>query len=137
MIDTLSPDERSLNMSKIRSQDTRPEKIVRSFLHTQGYRFRLYQNDLPGKPDIVLRGHKIAIFVHGCFWHRHTSCRFATMPKSSITYWKDKFSKTVQRDKKNTLKLAQLGWNVVIIWECQIRNMEFRNKLLRSLPRHK
>lgn len=110
-------------MRHVRSIDTTPEKKVRSLLHKLGYRFRLHRNDLPGKPDIVLLKHRTVVFVHGCFWHRHHGCSHATTPASSQTYWLPKFRRTVERDKRNQEILRKNGWNVVIVWECETKDL--------------
>lgn len=122
MTDRISEDHRSWNMSKIRSRDTSPEKRVRSFLHRAGFRFRLHVNKLPGSPDIVLPKYRTAIFVHGCFWHRHEGCKFAYSPKSRETFWEKKFEENLRRDKKNISSLKEMGWKVYVIWECQTKN---------------
>jgi DNA mismatch endonuclease (patch repair protein) len=119
MVDRLTSTERSWNMSRIRSGNTRPEKVVRSLLHSMGYRYRLHRKDLPGKPDIVLPRYKTAIFVHGCFWHRHQGCKNATMPKTNAEFWKKKLSENVERGSKKQADIERLGWNVVTIWECE------------------
>ena len=121
-MDHLSRSMRSWNMSRIRSKDTKPEKILRSILHRRGFRFRIHSKDLPGKPDIVLRKYKTAIFIHGCFWHRHTGCKKATMPKSNIDYWTKKFMRTQERDKSAQDAIHKLGWQYFVVWECQINN---------------
>jgi DNA mismatch endonuclease (patch repair protein) len=123
-MDSISKEHRSWNMSRILSKDTSPEKIVRSMLHGMGYRFRLHRKDLPGKPDIVLPKYKTVFEVRGCFWHRHKGCKEATTPKSNQAFWLDKFSKNIKRDRSNERKLKKLGWNVVIIWECEITNTQ-------------
>ncbi len=119
MVDRISKEHRSWNMSRIRSKNTKPEMRVRSFLHKNGYRFRLHRKDLPGKPDIVLPKYKTAIFVHGCFWHQHNNCKNASMPKSNRDFWKKKFNSNIQRDLNNQAKLRELGWQVIVIWECE------------------
>lgn len=106
-------------MSRIRSGNTKPEKVVRSALYAMGYRYRLNRKDLPGKPDIVLPKRKTVIFVHGCFWHCHTGCKNATMPKTNAEFWKKKLSENVERDSKKQADLERLGWNVVTVWECE------------------
>lgn len=118
-MDTLSKEKRSWNMSRIRSKDTKPEIAVRSLLHENGYRFRLHVNNLPGKPDIVLPKYKTVIFVHGCFWHRHSGCKFAYNPKTDVVKWKKKFRQNVDRHTKVEKELIELGWKVIIIWECE------------------
>ncbi|MBN2455469.1 MAG: DNA mismatch endonuclease Vsr [Sedimentisphaerales bacterium] len=110
-------------MSRIRSENTKPEIIVRSILHKMGYRFRLHRKDLPGKPDIVLPKYKTVIFVHGCFWHRHKGCKRCTMPSTKPDYWTAKFKHNLQRDKNNQRLLNTLGWQTIIIWECQTNNI--------------
>ena len=124
MTDSLSRERRSWNMSRIRSKNTRPELVVRSLLHRMGYRFRLHQKGMPGRPDIVLPKYQTVVFVHGCYWHRHPGCRFAYTPKSREEFWQHKFRKNVARDKANRTDLAALGWNVVIVWECETRELD-------------
>jgi len=120
MADRISEERRSWNMSRIKGKDTKPEKIVRSYLHRKGYRFRLHRKDLPGRPDIVLPRYKTVIFVNGCFWHRHKDCKYAYNPKSRKQFWKKKFAENVARDKKNTELLREKGWKVIVIWECEV-----------------
>ncbi len=122
MVDHLSPEKRSWNMSRICSKNTLPEKRVRSILHRRGYRYGLNRKDLPGKPDIVLSKYSAVIFVHGCFWHRHKGCQDSTAPKSNIKFWKDKFDYNISRDKKNRLLLRRKGWKVIVVWECELNN---------------
>lgn len=119
-MDRISVEKRSANMSKVKSKDTKPELIVRALLHRNGLRFRLHRKDLPGHPDIVLPKYKIAIFVHGCFWHQHPGCRKATVPKQNTEFWLSKLQKNCERDKKNKAALLELGWKVVVLWECDI-----------------
>jgi DNA mismatch endonuclease, patch repair protein len=119
-MDTLDKAKRSWNMSRIRSCNTKPELKVRSLLHRMGYRFRLHHKNLPGKPDIVLSKYNTIIFVHGCFWHRHKGCKYAYKPKSKIDFWEKKFNENVNRDIRNKKALKKLGWNIVVIWECQV-----------------
>ncbi len=122
MADRLSPARRSWNMSRIKARDTEPERLVRSILHRMGLRFRLHRADLPGKPDVVLVSRRIAVFVHGCFWHRHRNCRFAYNPKSRRAFWTHKFSENVKRDHRQRSRLKHIGWKSVIVWECELRN---------------
>jgi DNA mismatch endonuclease (patch repair protein) len=117
-------------MRRVRGKDTTPEMAVRSLLHRLGFRFRLHRKDLPGKPDIVLPKHKAAIFVHGCFWHRHAGCSRASTPATRQEYWLPKFRRTVERDKRNQDKLRRAGWNVIVVWECEIRDMDRLSMLL-------
>jgi DNA mismatch endonuclease, patch repair protein len=145
MVDSISKDKRSWNMSRIRSKNTKPELIVRSMLHQMGYRFRLHgkvakkyysKGVLPGKPDIVLVKSKTVIFVHGCFWHRHENCKEATVPKTKTDWWITKLNKNVERDKLNRSKLKEMGWEPLIVWECQIKKSnisELKRKLKEEL----
>ena len=112
---------RSYNMSRIRSKDTKPELIVRSFLHKKGFRFRLHDKKLPGKPDIVLPKYRTVIFVHGCFWHGHKNCRGFTMPKSRWQYWEPKIFNNTSKDVIHRRELLRLSWNVIIAWECELK----------------
>ncbi|MGE0446485.1 MAG: very short patch repair endonuclease [Vicinamibacterales bacterium] len=120
-MDTLTRSERSVNMSKIRGGDTRPELRVRSALHRRGFRFRLHRKDLPGSPDIVLPRHRIALFVHGCFWHRHEGCKFSYTPKSNRAFWLSKFRANRARDRSVVAALEVSGWRVAVIWECETK----------------
>ena len=122
MADFLSPAERSAHMAKVRAKDTKPELKVRSLVHRLGYRFRLHRRDLPGTPDLVFPSSRKVIFVHGCFWHRHPNCRSATTPKSRAKFWKLKFDTNVTRDATKIAHLKKLGWRVLILWECQVRD---------------
>ena len=120
MVDKLTKEHRSWNMSRIKGKDTKPEIIVRSMLHRMGYRYRLHAKNLPGRPDIVLPKYKTVIFVHGCFWHRHKGCKETTTPKTRTEFWEEKFAGNVARDKKKAAALRRLGWKVITVWECQI-----------------
>ena len=120
-------------MSRIQSRDTKPEKTVRSLLHRMGYRFRLYRKDLPGKPDIVLPKFRTAIFVHGCFWHRHKGCKFSYTPKSRIAFWNSKFGKNIERDGRVCDQLQEQGWHVVVIWECETKDMHALSERVSNL----
>lgn len=124
MTDTLSSESRSWNMSRIRSRDTAPEIIVRSVLHSLGFRFRLHVSRLPGKPDIVLSKYKTVVFVHGCFWHRHPGCKYSYNPKSRVEFWQAKFQQNIERHNKVAGELETLGWKVVVIWECETTRRE-------------
>lgn len=119
MVDQLTKERRSWNMGQVRGKDTKPELIVRSLLHRQGFRFRLHKKSLPGKPDIVLPKYKTIVFVHGCFWHRHPYCSDATVPKTRTDFWVNKFEENVTRDEKNQTMLRNLGWKVIVVWECE------------------
>jgi DNA mismatch endonuclease, patch repair protein len=121
-MDTLTSEKRSWNMSRIRGANTKPELAVRSMLHRLGYRFRIADKTLPGKPDIVLPRYKAVIFVHGCFWHRHQGCKYAYTPKSRLDFWEAKFEGNIMRDKKNISLLKKAGWLPIVIWECEIKH---------------
>ncbi len=121
-MDTLTKQERSERMRRIRGKDTSPERQVRSILHRMGYRFRLHAKDLPGRPDIVLPRFRTVIQVHGCFWHRHRGCKVATTPKSNTAFWQAKFEANVARDRRNAARLRRQGWSVITVWECQVRD---------------
>ncbi len=120
MADVHTKKQRSYNMSQIRSKNTKPELIVRSLLHKQGYRFRLHDKNLPGKPDIVLKKYKTVIFVHGCFWHGHKNCKYFVVPKTRTKWWLDKINGNIARDKKAQRELKKLGWKVINVWQCKI-----------------
>ncbi len=121
MVDSLTAERRSWNMSRIRGRNTGPELRLRSLLHRAGFRFRLHAKHLPGRPDVVLPKYRTAIFVHGCFWHRHSGCRNATMPSTRREFWQKKFEGNVGRDVHNQAMLEAGGWTVVIIWECELK----------------
>ena len=121
MADNLTKEQRSFNMSRVRGKDTKPEKLVRSLVHSLGFRFRKHVKELPGKPDIVLPKYKSVIQIHGCFWHQHKNCEKSHLPKSNVDYWKDKLSKNIKRDKTNYKKLSDCGWSILIIWECEVK----------------
>jgi len=132
-LDRLSPERRSWLMSRIHGANTKPELAVRSLLHRMGYRFRLHQRDLPGTPDIVMRGRGTVVFVHGCFWHGH-ACKRTKMPKSRVDYWAEKIEGNRRRDARKRRKLKSLGWNVVVVWECELKRPDrLAGKLKRSI----
>lgn len=120
MSDTISPEHRSWNMSRIRNKDTKVEVLVRKYLFSRGYRFRKNDKRYPGKPDVVLPKYHVVIFVNGCFWHQHPGCKNATMPKSNTEFWKEKLGKNVTNDSKNIEKLSSMGWKVITLWECEL-----------------
>ena len=132
VVNTIS-DQRSRNMAAIKSKNTKPEIAVRKMLHALGYRFRLHRKDLPGSPDIVLPKYKTVIFVHGCFWHRHENCKYASTPKTRKEFWETKFKVNVKRDKEIQEKIKNIGWHSVVIWECQIKDEKFLYKLILNL----
>ena len=109
-------------MSRISGKNTKPEILVRSLLHRMGYRFRLHEKNMPGKPDIVLPKHKKVIFVHGCFWHGHENCPRSKRPSTNVEFWNKKINGNIERDKKNIKSLERLGWETLIIWTCEIKN---------------
>lgn len=131
-MDTVSRAVRSRMMASIRSTDTGPERAVRRTIHAMGLRFRLNVRGLPGTPDIVLPRHRKIVFVHGCFWHRHARCRYATTPKTRVAFWSEKFRRNVERDGENRRALRALGWKVLVVWDCETRQPE---KLARKLAR--
>jgi DNA mismatch endonuclease, patch repair protein len=131
--------QRSALMRKIRGKNSTPERIVRSALHKAGYRFRLHDDRLPGRPDIVLASRRLAIFVHGCFWHRHPGCRAASIPKTRTAFWQEKFARNVERDRRDVAALEAAGWHVYVVWECETngRGVPFDQRLfslMESLP---
>ena len=135
MTDVLTREQRRTCMSHIRGRDTRPELAVRSALHRAGYRFRLHDKKLPGRPDIVLPKYRTALLVHGCFWHRHPGCRFATTPATRPEFWSQKFAANVRRDAEVREQLEAQGWSVAVIWECETRDAEvLREAIHRILP---
>lgn len=122
MVDVVSPADRSRMMAGIRSKNSRAELIVRRLLFASGYRFRLHRRDLPGTPDIVMPGRKVAIFVHGCFWHMHYGCRFAKLPATRPEFWGAKLQGNSERDRRTTLSFLAMGWRVLWLWECATRS---------------
>lgn len=137
MSDKLTPEKRSWNMSRIKGKDTKIEVEVRKYLFSKGYRFRKNDKRYPGKPDIVLPKYHVAIFVHGCFWHRHEGCKDATIPKTRTEFWLEKFDKNVKNDQIKQEKLRELGWKVIVIWECELKRsfQETMDKVEKELTR--
>ena len=136
MADTLTKAERSERMRRVRNRDTGPEMIVRRLVHRQGYRYRLHRKDLPGKPDLVFPGRRKVIFVHGCFWHRHNDpgCKLARLPKSRMDFWLPKLEGNRERDIRNIRELEATGWQVLVVWECEIVDIVgLENKITRFL----
>lgn len=121
MTDTLTPEQRHKCMSHIRSKNTKPELIVRKYLHACKIRFRINVKALPGTPDIVLRKYKTVILINGCFWHAHPGCKYNKLPQKNIKYWKAKIETNKKRDLKNYFLLRKLGWHIIVIWECQLK----------------
>ena len=124
MTDVFTPEKRSWIMSRVHQRDTKPEMLVRSMIFRMGFRYRLHRRDLPGSPDVVLSRYKKIIFVHGCFWHRHTGCRFTAKPKTRPAFWAAKFKANQQRDRRAVRALRANGWGVMTVWECETRNPE-------------
>lgn len=112
---------RSFNMSRITGKDTKPELILRKWLWNNGFRYRLHKKDLPGKPDIIFPGKKKTVFVHGCFWHKH-NCKYFKWPKSNVDFWKKKINETSKRDLRKNRELKSLGWDILVVWECELKN---------------
>lgn len=135
MSEVLTKEQRHLNMSHIHGKDTKPEEIVRRYLFSRGYRYRKNDSRYPGKPDMVLPKYHTVIFVHGCFWHRHPGCRYATNPATNREFWQKKFSQNVARDRKVQEQLKADGWNVIVVWECEISRKSDRERRLQRLER--
>lgn len=133
MVDRLSPKQRSANMARIGPRNTAPELAVRKLVHALGRRFRLHRRDLPGKPDLVFPRDRLAIFVHGCFWHRHTDCKNCTWPKTRPEFWETKFAQNVTRDLRSAQALTNLGWKVEVIWECETEQPDRLQARLESI----
>lgn len=121
MADVLTPEQRHYNMSRIRGKDTKPEEIVRKYLFSKGLRYRKNDKRYPGHPDIVLPKYKTVVFVHGCFWHMHEGCRHARLPKTNTEFWKEKLSRNRERDKNEQRILREMGWKVLVVWECELK----------------
>jgi DNA mismatch endonuclease (patch repair protein) len=132
MVDRLTPERRSWLMSRVKSWDTTAELRVRRLAYALGLRYRLHRADLPGKPDIVFPGRKIALFVHGCFWHRHPGCPKTSTPKSNLAFWNEKFEANVARDARSVAALKKLGWKPLVIWECQTKDTRQLERILRK-----
>lgn len=130
MADVHEPEVRSYNMSQIKATDTKPEMVVRKFLHSNGFRYRLHVKDLPGKPDLVLPKYNTVIQVHGCFWHAHEGCKYFKIPKTRTEWWKEKLYGNRARDRENIKSLEELGWNVIVIWECELKSSNFKSTLI-------
>ena len=130
MADVHSPEIRSYNMSRIRRRNTKPEELVRKYLFAQGLRYRKNDTRLPGKPDIVLPKYKTVIFVNGCFWHAHEGCQYFVWPKNNAGFWKNKIGGNIERDAKNQRLLTELGWRVIVVWECELKQEDTLNSLV-------
>ena len=129
MADVHSKEIRSYNMSRIKGKDTKPELLVRKYLHRNGFRYLIHVKRLPGKPDIVLPKYKTVIFVHGCFWHGHEGCRYFVVPKTRTDWWTNKISTNKGKDAAAVIKLQDAGWNVIVIWECDLKKNVFEKTL--------
>ncbi|HTT78770.1 MAG TPA: very short patch repair endonuclease [Stellaceae bacterium] len=123
-MDCMTAEQRSRNMARIRGRDTVPEMVVRRLLHRLGYRYRLHDRYLPGKPDLVFRAKRCILFVHGCYWHRHPGCRFAFVPQTRADFWTRKFARNVERDRRVTQELQDTGWRVLVVWSCEVGNVD-------------
>ena len=132
MADVHTKDQRSYNMSRIKGKDTKPELLVRRFLHAQGYRYKLHDKTLPGKPDLVLPKYKTVIFIHGCFWHGHANCRYFKVPQTRTDWWLNKINTNKANDAKAVKALKKAGWNVITIWECGLKPAK-QERTLRTL----
>jgi DNA mismatch endonuclease, patch repair protein len=137
MADVHSKETRSYNMSRIRSKNTKPELLVRQFLHKNGFRYRLHVKDLPGKPDIVLPKYKTVIFIHGCFWHGHEGCRYFVVPKTRTEWWLNKIQGNCDNDAKAEIALELAGWEIIKIWECELKPTAIQDTLNKLLNRIK
>ncbi|MBP6237489.1 MAG: DNA mismatch endonuclease Vsr [Saprospiraceae bacterium] len=133
MADVHNKETRSFNMSRIRSQDTKPEMLVRKFLFANGFRYRIHVKSLPGNPDIVLPKYKAVIFINGCFWHGHTDCKYFVVPKTRTEFWLSKIQKNISNDFLNHNKLEQEGYTVIIIWECEVKNKSIFENLVQKI----
>ena len=131
-MDRLTQEQRHRNMAAIREKDTKPEILVRKFLFSRSFRYRLNHPRLPGHPDLVLRKYRTVIFVNGCFWHGHENCKYFRLPKTNIDFWKNKIEHNKERDKKEQCQLAAMGWHCITVWECQLKP-KVRNQTLESL----
>lgn len=123
-MDTLSKAERSERMSRVRNKNSNPEMKLRRLVHGMGFRYRLHTKELPGKPDMVFPARGAVLFMHGCFWHRHARCRLARLPKSRVSFWREKLETNKLRDQRNCRRLRSLGWRVLVVWECQLNDVE-------------
>lgn len=132
MADVHEPKVRSYNMSRIRGKDTKPEMLVRKFLHANGFRYRVHVKKLPGKPDIVLKKYSTVIFINGCFWHGHHGCRYFVMPKTRTKFWAEKIHRNQEKDRKTVKELKEDGWNLITLWECELKK-DKRDKTLNDL----
>ncbi len=136
MADVHSAKVRSYNMSQIRGKGTKPEELVRKYLFAQGFRYRKNDSRLPGKPDIVLPKYRTVIFVNGCFWHKHEGCKYFVWPKNNAAFWHEKILSNMERDQRNYERLQQMGWNIIVVWECELKKevrSETLNKIVKAI----
>lgn len=133
MADVMTPEQRSRCMAAVKGKDTKPEMIVRKYLFSRGMRFRVQVRKLPGTPDIVLPKYKTVIFVNGCFWHGHEGCKYFRLPKSNIEFWKEKIERNIERDRESMQALLDLGWKIIRVWECELRNKANREETLNKI----
>lgn len=133
MADVMTPKQRSRCMAAVKGKDTKPEMIVRKYLFSRGLRFRVQVKKLPGKPDIVLPKYKTVIFVNGCFWHGHEGCKYFRLPKSNVEFWKEKIERNIERDRESMQALLDLGWKLIRVWECELRNKANREAILNKI----
>lgn len=133
MADVMTPEQRSRCMAAIKGKDTKPEMIVRKYLFSRGLRFRVQVKKLQGTPDIVLPKYKIVVFVNGCFWHGHEGCKYFRLPKSNVEFWREKIERNIERDKESMKALFDLGWKVIRVWECELRNKANREAILNKI----
>ena len=131
MVDSLTRRQRSELMSRIRSKDTVPELVVRRLVHGMGYRYRLHAKDLPGRPDLVFRPRRKAIFVHGCFWHRHEGCSRSRIPTTRSDFWRTKLNGNARRDQRNEVALDEMGWRILVVWECETKDLDQLGEVVR------
>ncbi|MCW4452464.1 very short patch repair endonuclease [Kaistella sp. BT6-1-3] len=137
MPDRHTSKQRSYNMSQIKSKDTKPETLLRKLLFKEGFRYRINDRKLPGKPDIVLKRYNTVIFVNGCFWHGHQDCRYFVMPKTRTEFWMDKINGNRKRDLRNIFQLKEAGWNVITVWECELKKIRIEETLIQLIPKIK
>lgn len=135
MADVHTNTQRSYNMSRIKGKNTKPEMLVRKFLHTQGFRYKLHDKTLPGKPDLVLPKYKTVIFIHGCFWHGHRNCKYFTIPKTRTEWWTEKINKNIANDVKAVKLLKKEGWKIITVWECKLKPAKQENTLAALLKK--
>lgn len=135
MADIFTPEKRHKIMAAVKGKDTKPEMLVRRFLHAAGYRYRLHDHKLPGCPDLVFPSLRTVIFIHGCFWHGHENCKYFRLPKSNVEFWRNKISRNIERDAKARAELENQYWNVIVIWECDLKNKLRREEILENVAK--